>query len=278
MRPAFAAQLKLPCFFGVEENHCLNARAAIFRAPKADHVNACAPCHIGRAAAQGHQRIGKTRPVQMGLLAKFPRHCGQVGQFLQAVDLAAFGDLGDRHRPALWPVHTACFFGQIGAAQRLGAYFIARAHQGELGAAAVKFWGIAFILVDMGHGRTHDRLERLAQGGQSQRIGGCARGHQINGRLWRLENIAQGLGKLGHDFIFAIGHGKACIRIYQRLHHSRMRRPGIVRGEKHQTGSSMMWSSQSSSSISNSGTVRPCIETLAACTLSGVPDNNGCHA
>ena len=240
MRPALAAQLKFPGFFGVEKNHRLNARAAVFGAAKADHINACAPCHIGGAAAKRDQRIGKTRPIQMGLLAKFVRHSGKIGQLLQAVDLPPLGDLGDRHRPALWPMHTAGFFGQIGAAQGLGAHLIALAHQRQLGAAAVEFGRVAFVFVDMGHGRAHDGLEGLAQRGQGQRIGRSARGHQVDGGLGGLENIAQGLGKPGHDIVVAIGHGKARIRIDQRLHHRRMRRPGIVRGEKHQTGSSMI--------------------------------------
>lgn len=70
----------------------------------------------------------------------------------------------------------------------------------------------------------------------------------------------------------------ACLRRPRcRGHDGSIIRTGILGGEERQVGSSMMWSSHSSSGTSNSGTVRPCAETPASCTLSGSPVSSGCH-
>ncbi len=214
----------------------------------------------------------------MRLEAESLRHGGQPAQLVQCVDRASLGHLGDRDRPALRPVHAAGFFARDGHAQRRGVHLVVLTHQRQLGTTAVEFRRVALVFVDMRHRRTENGLPRVAQRRQRQRIGGGAGGDQIDRRLRGFEHLADALAHPVHQRVGAIAQRIAGVGGGQRLDHLWVDGAGIVGGKEHQVGSSMIYSSQSSSEISNSGTVRLRTETPAECTVSAVPEISGCQS
>ena len=95
MRPALAAQLEFPGFFRVEEHYRLGPHQPVLGAPERDRVDPRLPGHLGRAASQCHQRVGKARAVQMGLEPVFAGNGGQGGKLVQRMNRPALGHLGD---------------------------------------------------------------------------------------------------------------------------------------------------------------------------------------
>ena len=278
MRAAFAAQLEFPRLLRVEENHGFDTHAAVLGAAKAHHIDARFPRHLSRGAAQCHQRIGKTRAVHMDGQVVFLGHRGQRPQLFKAVHPAAFRHLRDRHRSALRRVHVARHPRDDGPAQGLWGHLVFGLYQRQLGRPGVELGRVALILFDMRDLGAKDRLPRLGVAGQRQRIGRGAGGNEVDLGLWRLELLPDLVADLIHDRVFAVGHRVVRIGGDHALHHLGVDGAGVVRGEKHQVGSSIIWSSHSSNGVSNSDTVSNCTLTPASCTLSGVLVSRGCHS
>ena len=176
---------------------------------------------------------------------------------------AAFRHLCDRHRAALWRVHIACRPRDDGAAQGLGGHLVVGLNQRQLGRTGVKFGCIAFVFFDMRDLGAKDRLPRLTVTGQRQRIGCRASGNKIDRGLRGFKLLTNLTAHLVHDGVFAVGHGVVAVGRDHALHHLGVDGASVVRGEKHQVGSSIIWSSHSSNGVSNSDTVSNCTLTPA---------------
>ena len=279
MRPPLASKVELPGQRGVEDHRRLDPHQPVLRAPEAHRVDPRAMGHLAGPTAQHDQRIGKARPVHVDpepVALGHPRHRAEL---VQRVDRPLLGRLRHAHRPALGPVHAARSLRRNRARQRPWRQLrLRRRHQRQLRTPGKELGRVAFILLHMRHGRTEDRLPGPRHRGQQKRIRRRPRRHQKDRSLGRGKDVANARPHLFHDRIRTIGLGVPLVRAHQRGHHLGMHRPGIVGCEIHVPGSSMIRSSQSSSSTSVSGTVIPRTDTPARCTLSGSPEISGCQS
>ncbi len=102
-------------------------------------------------------------------------------------------------------------------------------------------------------------------------------------RLGPAEQGAEALRHLRHPRVVAVGHGRAVVGVHHRLHDLRRDGAGVVGCEVQvhhapPVGSSIRWSSQSSSSISISESVSSIIEAPARCGDIGSPVSSGCQS
>ena len=278
MRPALAPQFELPCLFGIEKDNRLDAHATVLSAAKAYDIYARFPRHLRRSAIERDQSIGKARAVEVHGEAKGLGHFREGVQLFECMDAAPLGHLRDRNRPTLWSVYATAFFESDAFAQGLRCHLVGAGHQRQLGATGVEFRRIALVLVNVRHGRAKDGLPWLAITTQCQRIRRRAGGHEIDRSLGCLEDITNETAHVFHDRVGTIGHRIMSIGRKNVFHDLRVRGAGIVGGQKHQEGSSMIWSSHSSSGVSNSLTVIPLTEMPASCTDCCVPVISGCHS
>ncbi|MPL71156.1 hypothetical protein SDC9_16927 [bioreactor metagenome] len=267
-----APQLEVARARGVEQDHRLDAHAAVLRAAKAQHIDARLPGHLGRARPGRDQGIGKARPVHVHRQAEIARDGRERRHLGHRIDGARLGRIGDRDHAALQVVDAAAAGMGDGAAQRSRVHLRMRpVDQRQLAAADEEFGRAALVFLDMGGAVAEDRLPGRAEHRTGQRIRHRPRRHQIDRGLRRLEDLAQPHRHRLGQRIGAIGRHVAGIRGLERRHDLRGHPRGVVRGEMHHGSSMMNWSHRSSGT-SVSDTVRPRTEIPASCTVSCEPE------
>ena len=96
MAAALALEGEIRRLFGIEEDHRLAAHRAVFCGAERQDVDAGAPGHLRRRAAERDQRIGETRAVHMHGDAGAMGDRRQGGDLVGRIDRAGFGRLRQR--------------------------------------------------------------------------------------------------------------------------------------------------------------------------------------
>src|ERR1700722_17913614 len=168
----------------VEEENCLAYRHPVLRSAETEYVDAALPCEVRRGAAKAGARIGEAGSIHMEPYPMLLANRGKRAQFVNRVDAASFGRLANRHGARLGKVNILPVRCDL-LKSRWSQLSIDALGNHQLGAIGEKLRGTAFVGLHVGRLTADDRVIRLAEGSQRQRI--------CRGPIEGKENLAVGL-------------------------------------------------------------------------------------
>ena len=195
----------------VEHDYRLGPHRAVLRGAERKDVHARAPRHLGSAASQRHQGVGKSRTVHMEADTGIARAGADGGDLLEGIHRAVFARLCYRHGVRLRTVGDAT----PGLAQRrrqcrrfelaMGA-----GKRDELRPAGERFRRAAFGGVDVRFLVAIDGTIGTSAGRKRQGVGRRAGGHRKHRHLG-LEQVGELPVQQGAVFVVAIGCSQSAI-------------------------------------------------------------------
>ena len=196
----------------LEHHDRLGAHGAVLGRAEREHVDPAPPGHIGRAALERRDRVGKARAVHVHPQAVFPGDPDQRVQLIQPVHRAALGRLGEVERRRL----HAPAMPDAGALQR-GAQGVGvqpavlGGKRHDFGAAGIELAGPAFAVVHMADVGAVDRAIGRRDQGERQRIGRGPGRHRLD-EARCLEQLGEDVLEARGDRIGAVGRRAPGIR------------------------------------------------------------------
>ena len=184
---------------------------------------------------QGGDGVGETRAVQMHEQAVGPRDGADVPDLVDRIDRAAFGHLGDGDGGGFHdmgqPGPAPADFTDRRFQRRRRHLAVGGGNRDQLGAVGVEFRRAALVFVGMAVLQAIDRVERLRDEAEAQRVGCRAGGDGIDDRL-RVEQFGKPRVQPAGHVVAAIGPGALRpVCLGDRFHDFRGDAGDIVRSE-----------------------------------------------